>query len=192
MVNTFSYNAPRNKNFGMHTPWDKNFLLSKNANFSTKKFLPPFHTKLKFFCLLHMIAHSYSYHASKNQIFILHWNWDKNFLLSKNPNFSKSHKWKISTSLPLPDKIMKPWWMMVNTFPYNASRNKNFILHWKRSRIFLLSHNTNFTSKKFLPPFHCQLKFFCLLHMMAQLVVCHPPRNKNFSMQWNGVKIFLL
>ena len=34
MESAFSYIPPRNKNFSMHTPWDKNFLLSKNQKFS--------------------------------------------------------------------------------------------------------------------------------------------------------------
>ena len=117
IVNSFPYNASRNKNFILHTPWDKNFLLSQNTKFSTKKFLPPFHCQLKFFCLWHMIAHSLSYNASRNKNFSVHTPWDKNFLLSQN---------------------------------------------------------TKFSTKKFLPPFHCQLKFFCLLHVMAHMSPQHP------------------
>ena len=92
MVNTFPYHAPRNKNFSMHTPWVKNFLLSQNTNFTSKKFLPPFHSKIKFFCLLHMIAQWVAYHLPRNKNFILHTPWDKNFLLPQNPKFSKNHK----------------------------------------------------------------------------------------------------
>ena len=84
----------RNKNFSTHTPWVKNFLLSQNSNFSTKKFLPPFHIQLKFFCLLHMIAHSFPYNASRNKNFSMHTPWDKNFLLSKNPIFSQKSQVK--------------------------------------------------------------------------------------------------
>ena len=103
MVNTLFCIPSKNKNFIMHTPWDRNFLLSQNTNFSTKKFLPPFHIQLKFFCLWHMIAHSY---------------------------------------------------------PYHLSRNKNFTMQWSRVKNFLLTQNIKFSTKKFLPPFHCQLKFF--------------------------------
>ena len=135
MENTFPYSPSKNKNFSMHWNWVKNFLLSQNTNFTSKKFISRLHSKLKFFCLLHMIAHSFPYHPPRNKNFSMHTPWDKNFLLSKN---------------------------------------------------------TKFSTKKFLPLFHSKLKFFCLLHMMAQLVACHLPRNKNFSMQWNWDKNFLL
>ena len=87
---------------------------------------------------------------------------------------------------------MKLWWMMVNMCLYIPSKNKNFNMQWKRVKNFLLSKNTKIGSKKFLAPFHTQLKFFCLLHMIAHSYPYHSPRNKNFSMLWNRAKNFLL
>ena len=86
-------------------------------------------------------------------------------------------------------KIMKPWQMMENTFPTVPQEIKNLV-HWNWVKIFLLSQNTNFDSKKFISRLHSKLKFFCLLHMIAHSFPYHPPRNKNFSMQWNRVKKF--
>ena len=71
-------------------PEIKIFYSQKSENFpktSSKKFLPPFHCKLKFFCLLHMIAHSLSYNAPRNKNFVMQWSWVKNFLLTQNTNF---------------------------------------------------------------------------------------------------------
>ena len=45
-------------------------------------------------------------------------------------------------------KIMKPWQMMENTFPYSPSRNKNFSMHTPWDKNFLLTQNTNFFTKK--------------------------------------------
>ena len=57
-----------------------------------KKILTLLHIQLKNMKLWWMIAHSYPYHPPRNKNFIMYWNWDKNFLLSQNPKFSKNHK----------------------------------------------------------------------------------------------------
>ena len=92
IASTFPHHPPRNKNFSMHTPWVKNFLLSKNSKNGSNKFISRLHTQLKFFCLLHVIAQSYPYNPSRNKNFSVHTPWDKNFLLSKKWKFSKNLK----------------------------------------------------------------------------------------------------
>ena len=49
-------------------------------------------------------------------------------------------------------KIMKPWQMMENTFPYSPSRNKNFSMHTPWDKNFLLTQNTNFSTKNYFSP----------------------------------------
>ena len=141
-------------------------LWRQNPNFESKKFLPPFHCQLKFFCLLHMIAHSYPYHLSRNKNFSLHTPWDKKFLFPKNTNFESK---KFLPPFHCQLKFFCLLHMIAHSYPYHLSRNKNFSKHTSCVKKFLLSKNTNFSTKKFLTPFHTQLKFFCLLHMMAHI-----------------------
>ena len=72
IASTFPHHPPRNKNFSMHTPWVKNFLLSQNTKNGSKKFLSRLHSKLKFFCLLHMMLHALLQHPWKIHNFIWH------------------------------------------------------------------------------------------------------------------------
>ena len=72
IARTFPHHPPRNKNFSMHTPWVKNFLLSQNTKNGSNKFLSRLHTQLKFFCLLHMMLHATPQHPWKIHNFIWH------------------------------------------------------------------------------------------------------------------------
>ena len=83
IASTFPHHPPRNKNFSMHTPWVKKFLLSKITNFTSKKFLSRLHSKLKFFCLLHVMLHAAPQHPWKIHNFIWHTPPTINFLLSQ-------------------------------------------------------------------------------------------------------------
>ena len=157
IVNTCPYVPSRNKNFILHTPWDKNFLLTQNSNFENKKFLPPFHIQLKFFCLWQMIVNTFPYHAPRYKNFIMHTPWDKNFLLSQNSNFTTK---KFLPRLHSQIKFFCLLYMIAHSYYYHLSRNKIFILHTPWDKNFLLSQNTKFESKKFLVWLYCQIKLW--------------------------------
>ena len=119
-------------------PEIKIFYCPKITNFSTKKFLPLFHCQLKFFCLLHMIAHSYPYNPSRNKNFSMHTPREINFLLSQSHqkfslvinlftfSYCQNSK-KFISRLHCQIKIPFLLHMIASTFPHHSLTNAIFL-----------------------------------------------------------------
>ena len=192
MENTFPYIPSRNKNFSMHTHCVYNFFTLKKSKIfqkiRSKKNSSTVPLPDKIMRLWQMMVNTFPYIPSRNKNFGMHTPWDRNFLLSQNTNFSSK---KISTSLPHPAKIVKPWWMIVNICPCIPPRNKNFSMHTPWDKKFLHSQNIKFESKKiyFSPP--QQAKIMKPWQMMVDICPYVPSKNKNFILHWNWDKNFL-
>ena len=114
----------------------------------------------------------------------------KIFYSKKSEIFPNITGKKNSSTAPPSDKIVKPWWMIVNTFLYNTSRNKKFSKHTPWDKFFLLSQNTKFSTKKFLLPFHLQLKLWNLGRWWLICPPNMPPRIKFLSCTGSSLEFF--